>query len=202
MEDQVIDNVKDLIDKRNRNRIILDSIQELKPSKASWFQIPLCIIIACIMSKLISWSLNTVEISSTLADVFLDVSLALLAIVLGSYAIFQALMRDEIIQELIKDKGNILKHSNRTFVNMSIMYVVDIFITMILKIICSIFEPNKYVLNVNFSNVICFLFFIIYISLNLLLVLENINFVINLYRMFNVYNIYRALDMTDSDEDK
>lgn len=199
MEDQVVDNIKDLNDKRDRNKIILDSIQELKPSKSSWYQIPICIMIACIISKFTSWSSNTVEISSALADIMLDVSLALLAIVLGSYSIFQALMRDEIIKELIKDKGNILKYSNRTFVNISIIYVIDIFVTIILKIACSILEPDVYIVSVFFSNILYFFFLVGYVSLNLLLVLEMINFVINLYRMFNVYNIYRALDSIDKE---
>ena len=109
-------------------------------------------------------------------------------------------MRDEIIRELIRTENNILKDSNRTFLNLSILYIGDIFITVLINLLANMCPTNFLIYSVAVSNGVFVVLAFVYCIFNFLLMLENINFVINLYRMFNVYNIYRALDISDDEK--
>lgn len=199
MDDIVLKNLMELKDTRNKKKILTESIKELQ---ISIWKVILCIILSAFLSVYIAFFSDTVTATRSVINVFQDIELALFAAILGAYAIFQALMRDEIIKELIKTENNILKDSNRTFVNLSVLYIIDIFITLIIAIVVNAF-PNEFcVYNALVSNILYAVFAFIYGVFNFFLVLENINFVINLYRMFNVYNIYRALDAIDEKKGK
>lgn len=197
MNDQVIKNVIELNDKRNKNQILSECVKELKINKNSVWQLLLSVIISFILSVYIAFYANTVAVTRSIISIFLDVELAFFAVILGAYAIFQALMRDEIIKELIKTENNILKESNSTFLNLSLLYVLDIFVTVIISIVVNICTEEVYIYSIFVSNILFTMAFFMYCTLNFLLLLENINFIINLYRMFNVYNIYRALETSD-----
>ena len=200
MEINEIENIKELNDKRTKDEIVKNAISELKFSKNTLIQNIGCIVVSCMLSFFAAFRSNTVIVSKNSFEMFLTIDLAFIAMILGSYAVFQALMRDEIILQLIKDKNNILKKSNRTFVNLSIIYIVIILVTAILIIITNMICEDMILFNCIFSDICCFVMLSIYYSFNSILIFENINFVINLYRMFNVYNSYRALEMLEKDK--
>lgn len=202
MTDNVIKNIQELNDKRNKKEILSECLGELKLSRNSIWQFVTGASVALMLSVYVTFFTNTVVAARVVFSILLDVQLAFFAVIFGAYAIFQALMRDEIIKELIKTDNNILKDSNRTYLNLSVLYIFDIFITVISNIIVNICKEEFYVYSVGFSNVLFFVLFFIYCALNFVLMLENINFVINLYRMFNVYNVYRALDTMSDIEEK
>lgn len=192
MDPVVIKNLAELKDTRSKKDILADSIKELQ---ISVWKVLLCIVLSSFLSVYIAFFSNTVEVTRNIITVFQDTALALFAAILGAYSIFQALMRDEIIKELIQTQNNILKDSNRTFVNLSIMYIIDIFITLIIAVVANACPASFYICNILISNILYAVLASAYGIFNFLLILENINFVINLYRMFNVYNIYRVLDV-------
>lgn len=202
MTDSVIKNIQELNDKRSNGKIVSECVLELKLSKKSAWQFIIAILSAFPISYYCTFKVDTVATVKEIVPVFLDVQVAMFAVIFGAYAIFQALMRDEIIKELIKTKNNILKDSNRTFLNLSILYIIDIFSTVVMNITVKICADESYIYNIQLSNILFFVGFFIYNAFNFMLILENINFVINLYRMFNVYNIYRALDVIEDKENK
>jgi len=199
MEENVIKNIQEINDKRSKQQILAECINELAVDKKSLWHLILSIALSVVASFLVAFFSNTVAVTKEIVSVLLDVALAFFAVILGAYSVFQALMRDEIIKELIKTSNNILKESNRTFLNLSILYVMDIFVTVILYFVTNICPEDFYLWNILLSNVLFMVFFLVYLTFNFMLILENVNFVINLYRMFNVYNIYRALDVLDKD---
>ena len=200
MTDNVIKNIQELNDKRSKSQILTECLSELKVSRGSIWQLTVSIIVALGLSVYTAFFAETVKSTGIIADIFLDVQLAFFAVIFGAYAIFQALMRDEIVKELIKTNNNILRDGNRTFLNLSIIYVLDIFVTVVVKIVVSICAEDFYIYSILFANITFAVFFFIYCALNFLLMLENTNFIINLYRMFNVYDIYRALDIVDDND--
>lgn len=199
MDPVVIKNLTELKDTRNKKDILADSLKELQ---ISVWKVLLCIVLSGFLSVYIAFFSNTVEVTRNIITVFQDIALALFAAILGAYAIFQALMRDEIIKELIQTQNNILKDSNRTFVNLSIMYIIDIFISLIISIVANACPASFCICNILISNILYAVLASLYGIFNFLLILENINFVINLYRMFNVYNIYRVLDVMNEQNDE
>lgn len=194
MDKTILKNIEELNDKRDKEKIIKDSIKELDFSKKNWWAILMCIILSICFGFYISFIGNTILIMDKIVSVFLEVNLSLLATIMATYGIFQALMRDEIIRELIKDKGNILKKANRSFINLSVLFIANIFITVVLSIFLSMIDETFFCINILFSNILCFGFVAIYVAFELLLILEIINFAINMYRMFNIYDILRILD--------
>ena len=199
MDDNIAKNVQELNDKRTRYEILSQCIKELQIKRNTIWQFIICPILSLIIGVCVAFKSNALEISQNIMSMFLDVSLALFAVILGAYAVFQALMRDEIIKELIKSKDNILRISNRTFLNLSLLHIINIFITVFVSILVMICDDEFYIYSILFSNIAYAVLLTAYCTFNFLIILENINFVINLYRMFNVYNIYRALDVVDKE---
>ena len=71
-------------------------------------------------------------------------------------------MRDEIIKELIKTENNILKESNSTFLNLSLLYVLDIFVTVIISIVVNICTEEVYIYSIFVSNILFTMAFFMY----------------------------------------
>lgn len=202
--DKVGKNLSELIDDRKINRIITESIQEIKLCKSSLWQYLISIIISIIISSTISFSTKTISLFLDYVDSINEVILALLGVVFGAYSIFQALLGKSVLKYLIEDKKNILKRSNRTFINLIILYVYgivgNILIKSCLKVIPSGFlliKDNNFV-----SNLIALILIGIYSTVMLLLIFETITFAVNLYKMFCMYNTITALEIIDEEDEE
>ena len=130
--------------------------------------------------------------------------LVLLGVVFGAYSIFQALLGKSVLKCLIEDKNNILKQSNRTFLNLTILYICGIVGNIVLKI-CLKIIPSDFLLirgSLLTSNIIALILITSYSTFMLLIILETITFAINLYKMFCTYNTTNILELIDEDEDE
>ena len=143
--DKVEKNLYELIDERNTNQIIRESIQEIKLCKLSVWQYLSSIIISIVVSLMISFSTKTVSLFLDYVDSINEVILVLLGVVFGAYSIFQALLGKSVLKCLIEDKNNILKQSNRTFLNLTILYICGIVGNIVLKI-CLKIIPSDFLL--------------------------------------------------------
>lgn len=202
--DKVEKNLYELIDERNTKQIIRESIQEIKLCKLSVWQYLSSIIISIVVSLMISFSTKTVSLFLDYVDSINEVILVLLGVVFGAYSIFQALLGKSVLKYLIEDEKNILKQSNRTFINLIILYVYgivgNILIKSCLKVIPSGFlliKDNNFV-----SNLIALILIGIYSTVMLLLIFETITFAVNLYKMFCMYNTITALEIIDEEDEE
>lgn len=201
MDNRKVQKLYDLNDKRNKNKIIQEAFKEIEFNKKGMPQIIISFFISLVLAIIISTSDNTVLICRELISAFNEIFLAFLAVIFGSYAIFQALLSKSIVKELLEADGNLLHDSNKSFLNLIIMYVIGIvcnlFIKAVLLVIPEDFTafPNIIICEI-FSGVLI----LTYAFFSLLLIMEMINFVINLYRMFCVYNTLNALDDVDNDD--
>ena len=202
--DKVEKNLYELIDERNTNQIIRESIQEIKLCKLSVWQYLSSIIISIEVSLMISFSTKTVSLFLDYVDSINEVILVLLGVVFGAYSIFQALLGKSVLKCLIEDKNNILKQSNRTFLNLTILYICGIVGNIVLKI-CLKIIPSDFLLfrgRLLTSNIIALILITSYSTFMLLIILETITFAINLYKMFCTYNTTNILELIDEDEDE
>lgn len=202
--DKVEKNLYELIDERNTNQIIRESIQEIKLCKLSVWQYLSSIIISIVVSLMISFSTKTVSLFLDYVDSINEVILVLLGVVFGAYSIFQALLGKSVLKYLIEDENNILKQSNRTFLNLTILYICGIVGNIVLKI-CLKIIPSGFLLirgSLLTSNIIALILITSYSTFMLLIILETITFAINLYKMFCTYNTANILELIDEDEDE
>lgn len=195
MEDKVLGNIEQLIDRRKVDAIIKESIKEISLCKKSIWQYMIAVTLGAIIAYIVSFSFGTVSTVIEITILLFETSIGIVGIVLGAYSIFQALMKKELIWILVKADENLLKQSNKTFLNITILYVINAFVSLttwiILRAIGREFVIFK---NLLLNNIFSAVFIFIYIVFNLLLLLEIIVFCINLYRMFCAYNTISAVE--------
>lgn len=202
MDEKILKNIKELTDKRNIDTILIESIKEIRLCKKSFWQYLIAAILGLIIAIIVSFFYGTVNVMMEVSGVLFDTSIGIIGIVLGAYSIFQALMQKELINVLIKSDDNLLKRSNKTFLNIIILNVANAIISLTVKIILSAIGKefiifDSVILSVFLSTILIFC----YMMFNLLLLLELIVFSVNLYRMFCVYNTINAIDVIKSKED-
>ncbi len=135
MEEKVINNIEQLIDKREVNAIIKESIKEISLCKKNIWQYIVAITLGVIIAYIVSFSFGTVSTVIEITELLFETSIGIVGIILGAYSIFQALMKKELIWILVQSDENILKQSNKTFLNISILYVIDALISLTIRII-------------------------------------------------------------------
>lgn len=198
MGTEIYEKIKELSDRRSKKEILKSACGEIRFTSKSRCQYFISIVTSIVLGIFISQSVNTVAIMRNVVSDLNGVLLALIAMIFGSYSIFQALLSRELVGLLIETEGNILKESNRTFLNLTILYVIGICVNIVLDIALEIMPDNFLLINnVMICNIISWMGIVIYLSFHLLLILEVINFALNLYRMFCVYNTLEALDSVE-----
>ena len=202
MKDISAEKIEELLDKRKKSQILRDAIKEIRLTKASFGQYLVSLLIAAPLGILISGSNNTIQTMQELVEWYNGITLALVAMVIGSYAIFQALLNRNLFSEILESNIRLLKESNRTFLNLTILYAGNIIINTILKSILCIL-PEYYFVFLYWEGAIYLttLIIIAYLFFCVILILEIINFTINLYRMFSIHNTLKALDILNDDSD-
>lgn len=195
MPEKTINDIKDLVDKRDIRRIVKESVREIRFSSKSKWQYLASGIFSVITSVCISIDLDTVKIFTEVTEKFIDIGLAFVAMILGSYSIFQALLNKQLILEIIRTDSRLLKNANRTFLNLIILYVGSISLSLVLNIGLKSVSGNFLLLNsILLSNCVSGILIFMYMMYHFLLVIEVIVFTINLYRMFCAYNTLQALE--------
>lgn len=202
MDEKILKNIRELTDKRNIDIILIESIKEIRLCKSSLWQYCIAVILGLIIAITVSFFYGTVNVMMEVSGVLFDISIGIIGIILGAYSIFQALMQKELINILINSDNNLLKKSNKTFLNIIILNVVNALISLTVKIILSAIGKefivfDSVMLNVIFSTILIFC----YMMFNLLLLLELIVFAVNLYRMFCAYNTINAINAVKDKED-
>lgn len=126
MYEKVIENVQYIAQNRRLKNLPKDMISEIKFNKKSWFQYLVAITIAVLLSYIITYKGNTVESMLYAVEVINGGALAFIAIIFGTYAIFQALMTDSVIWALLNSDNNLLNISNRSFLHLILLYLINI----------------------------------------------------------------------------
>lgn len=200
---QALKNLQELIDKRKNIEIFKDSINEIKFGKKNKWQYLLSIFLSVLLAILISNTKYTGVTYVEITDKLLDLSVAFIAMILGAYSIFQALMSQELVRLLIKSDGNLLKKSNQSFLYLVILFVGDIILNFTIICVLKVL-PEDFLLfeNLIFSNIIAMILIFLHLLFNLLLILEVVTFALNLYRMFCVYNTLQAAESIADDQEE
>ncbi len=198
MDEKIIMNIQELAESNNLQGLVKDTISEIKLTRKSIKQYVLSCIIAIVLSLLIVYKTNIIDMMSFAVDLANNTAVAFIAIIFGTYAVFQALMTDSVTWALLKSDVNLLNISNKSFLHLVLLYIFDIAVNILLLILLKII-PVDFCLfsSVELSSIIAFLLCVIYFGYNALIFYEMKNFAVNLYRMFSVYNIYHSMEILE-----
>lgn len=202
MDDKILTNIANLIDKRNIDKIIIESITELQLNRKSIWQYVVSFIIGSIVAYMVAFNYGTVQVMTEVSGLLFNTSIVIIGVILAAYSIFQTLMQKELILTLIQSENNLLEISNKSFLNLIILHVMNAVTSLTLKIILSAIGKEFLVFDkMIINNILSAILILVYMFFNLLLLLELIVFATNLYRMFCVYNSINALSIIQNDEE-
>nr|DAM58879.1 MAG TPA: hypothetical protein [Caudoviricetes sp.] len=201
LDNNTIKTVEDLLKKEKTSTLLKESIKELRYEKSSRYQYFICFILAFLVAVYVTWSPNTIPVMRHAVDVILGIEVGLIAVVISSYSIFQALLSDGFIMALAKTENNLLKISNKSFLNLTICYLIAIGMNIIIGIVLEGMADNWFlcanaIVNYILSSIICGIYF----GANFLSISEICNFALNLYRMFNAANCERIIKIIENEE--
>lgn len=175
--------------------IMCDTISFEKGNRLIWV---ISFLLGVVLS-LIAFHPNTVQYFLQYTEIVVDLMLALLAIQVGAYALFHALLSKEVIVILYKTKDantkkedgtqdNLLDSSNRQFIGSILVYFYMMIISVFTKMFVSI-VPNNFCLfpSLVLTNILAFILLIIFFTANLRVLLESRNFFTNLYEIIRIY---------------
>lgn len=202
--DRVIKNVQEIAENRDIKQLVKASILEIRLNRKSFIQYLFSVAIATLLSFIIVYKSNTVQMMGAAVEIINSGALAFVAIIFGTYSIFQALMTDAVVWALLNSENNLLNVSNKSFLHLILLYLFEIVTNFILLITLKCL-PDEYCLfeSLTVTNAVAFIVIIFYFGFCFLLFYEMKNFAVNLYQMFNVYNIYRAIELIgDQEEDE
>ena len=187
----------------NRKRkYVLLTLKVISPVKGSRWQWAVSIIFGILLAIPIGISIKTVSIAAESIEIINNIFLAFVAMEMGAYALFQALLSDQLIWELYKE-GDLLKDSNESFLGVILLFwreiLINLFLVVALKVI-----PEDFLLlkSVDYSNRIAIGLLFIYYTISMRIMFEVRNFAINLYKVFVAYNKITILKMIKKNEKK
>ena len=124
---------------------------------------------------------------------------AFIAMQMGAYALFQALLSDQLIWELYKN-GDMLDEANNSFLGVMLLFWFGIMINIVLIIVMKMIPEDMLLFNeLWINNVVAIILVIVYLIFHIRVLFEVRNFAINLYRVFVAYN---KISILKSLEDK
>ena len=179
--DRVIKNIQEIAENRDIKQLVKASISEIKLNRKSLLQYLFSIVIGTLLSFIIVYKSDTVLIMGAAVEILNSGALAFVAIIFGTYSIFQALMTDAVVWALLNSKNNLLNVSNKSFLHLILLYLFEIILNFILMIILKCL-PNEYCLfeNLTVTNVVAFIAITFYFGFCFLLFYEMKNFAVNL----------------------
>lgn len=185
---------------KNKFKYVKIALNEVKFEGSSRWQWGLSGAISLVLSIITCFSKDTIEILKTTASTFNSVSLAIIAMIFTAYALFQALLNDDMVWEMSK-YNNLLETSNQSFLGVFFLYLSNIIINTILIIILSTL-PTEFGISNDYwiDSTICFVFIWIYEIFTFRILIEIRNFAINIYKVFIAHNKLSLLKKENKEE--
>lgn len=187
-------NIDELLENVNSKKLEREAFEEVKVTKKNIALYIIILILSIILAYFFSFDVDTKEKFTIVVEKFMEMEIAFIAIVFGAYALFQAMVSGEFLVLMSKTENNMLKTSNKAFLNLILLYLYAIIANIFLWLILNVME-NDYLLfpSKHWNNITCLVGICIYFVYSIIILCELKNFGINLYKMFNAYNAYKII---------
>jgi hypothetical protein len=199
------DNIaSNLFTKKSSKQILIQGLKEMVPTKGTYLESFIILVLVIAISSLIGISNNTVILLKDVVEVLNNVTLAVFGIIFTGYAIFQALIDTDILKRLFTTdlKGKpFFSISNDYFIMLMIVNALAIFINMTLLIILKIIPEywcafDNHILN----NAIAITLISFYLYFEFKNIWEIKSFVFNIYQMFNISAGEKIIKIIDEEK--
>lgn len=202
MSDIQEQNIDQLLENVGSKKLEWEAFFEIKVTKKNVVLYAIVLLLSIFLAYLFAFDINTKEKFIMVVEKFIEVETAFIAVVFGAYALFQAMVSDEFLELMSKTENNMLKISNKSFLNLILLYLYAIIVNLFLWFILNVIEDNYLLLsNIMWDNIICLIGIGIYFSYSIIILCELKNFAINLYKMFNTYNAYKVILTREKGDD-
>ena len=164
------------------------ALNVIAPIKGMRWQWGISIFISIAIAIPIGISQETVRVFSETVDMLNNLFVAFIAMQMGAYALFQALLSDQLIWELYKN-GNMLDEANNSFLGVMLLFWFGIMLDIVLLIVLKIIPGDMLLFKkIWVNNVVAIILVIVYLIFHIRVLFEVRNFAINLYQVFVAYN--------------
>lgn len=181
-----------------KQKVLAIAFNTIKPLKGAYKTWIISGIIGIILSVPLGISPETVAAFDNSIEIINNILLAFVAMVMGAYALFQALLSDELIVLMSEKKNNInesvLDELNSSFLGTVLLYWIYIIFNCVLLIIMKII-PEDYTIynNIIVCDLLAIFLMLLYYIFAFRGIIEFKNFTINIYNLFRAYNLIGLL---------
>ena len=175
------------------------ALNVIAPIKGMRWQWGISIFISIAIAIPIGISQETVRVFSETVDMLNNLFVAFIAMQMGAYALFQALLSDQLIWEIYKNV-NMIDEANNSFLGVMLLFWFGIMLDIVLLIVLKIIPGDMLLFKkIWVNNVVAIILVIVYLIFHIRVLFEVRNFAINLYQVFVAYN---KISILKSLEDK
>lgn len=204
--DKIMDNINDLTTESNSKSMLKKSLSLLSVNKQNVIRKLLFVGAELFVALIVARQFDTIIILNSIVEVFINVMLALLAIVFTGYAFFQALLNDRLLIALISDnsgKKNKLVETNSYFVQVMMIQIFCLLVNIVV-IISTIIIPDdwSWLSSKGINELIAALLIFAYLHLNIECIWEMKSFIFNTFQLFNLYAYSRIVSILKQEKDK
>lgn len=187
-------NIDELLEDVDSRILEKEAFEEVKITHKNWVLYMIILIFSILLAYIFAFDSETKTKFTQVVEKFLEIEIAFIAIIFGAYALFQAMVSDEFLKLMSNTENNMLKNSNKSFLNLILLYLYAIISNIFLwLILINVAEDFLLFPNIIWDNILCFFGIGIYFVYSAIILCELKNFGINLYKMFNTYNAYKII---------
>lgn len=208
MKDFNVNVIEKMLQLEPSEKLVTEAFKSLKVKKkdrkSRWILIAICIV----LGSIIGIHSSTVPIFRECVDSILNVLLALFGIIFTGYALFQAFMNKKLLFQLLKDvktekneeEKTRLQDINETFVYLMLLYIIDVIISLIIKIFLFCLSDDFLLFSSLIMNdIIAGIIIIGYFIFAGILLWRTVSFISSIFYLFNVYAVAQLLEVLDDE---
>lgn len=191
----VISNLLKLLTPKTLKEVLVKSLKIFEVNLENYIEkIVMLILSISIIALFFRFNINIVEVVKNMASVLLDTCLALFGSIFTGYALFQALLNKKLlltfINQVNKNGDSMLQETNENFVSVMILFVLAVIINLLIITVMPVIPTDFCLLtNLRANNIMASILLLIYIYFFMQLIWEVINFIFNIYQLFNCYAV-------------
>lgn len=197
----------ELLKKSSSNQCLKSAIKQLFPkNKSEVINSFLILFISIIISYHIGFSINTVTLTKKITDMFLNVELAVFAIVFTGFIFFEGIVTDDVLKTLACNEKNgktYLQIHYEYFTNFVFLNIFMLFINVVINIIILCMKKDYIFFSLNIvNNIVAFMLLIIFNYANLFILYELKSFIFNLFQIYPISKIEKLKKMIEEQKIK
>lgn len=212
--------IENLFSTRSSREVFKEAIIEILPEKKQWVSFVTIGLISAIPASIIGISKDTVDLFYKAISNLNTIILALFAIVFTGYALFQALVNNDLLRRLLISDGKSkmsskdivskeetgkskLQESNEYFVKIMMLIVSAIVINAVLLLLVGSLPKDFYLpLSNRINNTLAAILIWVYFFYIMTILWEMKSFVFNVFQLFNAHAGSKAIELINSQNEE